>query len=253
MKNIVGLFSRLFIACQTRNGDLDTFFPHENQATPPSLLENGSLKLPKKKSEILQCLEFDKDVTESPDVDAKIIDGAAIINMLRPSRGKTFQDYANNTFIPFIAHLLKNVKRLDLVWDRYFDDSLKICTRDKRGTGVRRKVSGNGVLPNNWQTFLRCSENKSELFPFLSKLLVSQVQEKLVVATDDENVVSNRDIDMSSLMPCNFEEADETIFVHLKHASSRYSRFLIKTVDSDVLVITISIFFKVRTVKGVVD
>ena len=157
MKNNVGLFSRLFIACQTRNGDLDTFFAHENQAIPPSLSENGSLKLPKKKSEIVQCLECDKDVTESPDVDAKIIDGAAIINMLRPSTGKTFQDYANNTFIPFIAHLLKNVKRLDLVWDRYFDDSLKICTRDKRGAGVRRKVSGNGVLPNNWQTFLRCS------------------------------------------------------------------------------------------------
>ena len=245
MKNNVGLFSRLFIACQTRNDDLDTFFAHENQATPPSLSENGSLKLPKKKSEILQCLECDKDVTESPDVDAKIIDGAAIINMLRPSTGKTFQDYANNTFIPFIAHLLKNVKRLDLVWDRYFDDSLKICTRDKRGAGVRRKVSGNGVLPNNWQTFLRCSENKSELFPFLSKLLVSHVQEKLVVATDDENVVSNRDIDMSSLMPCNFEEADERIFVHLKHASSRYSRFLTKTVDSDVVVIAISIFLKV--------
>ena len=167
------------------------------------------MKFPKKKSEILKCLECDKDVTESPDVDAKIIDGAAIINMLRPSTGKTFQDYANNTFIRFIAHLLKNVKRLDLVWDRYFDDSLKICTRDKRGAGVRRKVSGNGVLPNNWQTFLRCSENKSELFPFLSKLLVSHVQEKLGVTTDDENVVSSRDIDMSSLMPCSFEEADE--------------------------------------------
>ena len=208
------------------------------------------MELPKKKSEILQCLECDKDVTESPDVDAKIIDGAAIINMLRSSTGKTFQDYANNTFIPFIAHLLKNVKRLDLVWDRYFDDSLKICTRDKRGAGVRRKVSGSGVLPNKWQTFLRCSENKSELFPFLSKLLVSHVQEKLVVAIDDENVVSNRDIDMSSLMPCNFEEADERIFVHLKHASSRYSLFLIKTVDSDVVAIAISIFLKVPLRDG---
>ena len=56
MKNNIGLFSRLFIACQTRNGDLDTFFAHENQESPPSLWENGSLKLPKKKSEILQCL-----------------------------------------------------------------------------------------------------------------------------------------------------------------------------------------------------
>ena len=33
----VSLFSRLFIACQTRKGDLENFFAHENQPNPPSL------------------------------------------------------------------------------------------------------------------------------------------------------------------------------------------------------------------------
>ena len=99
-KSNVGLFSRLFIACQTRDGDLETFFAHENQPNLPSLSENGTLKLPKKKSEILNCVGCDKDISECPDVDAKIIDGAAIINMLRPSSGKTFKDYATQTFIP---------------------------------------------------------------------------------------------------------------------------------------------------------
>ena len=42
-----------------------------------------------------------------------------------------------------------------------------------------------------------------------------------------------------------FEEADERILVHLKHASSRYSLFLIKTVDSDVVVIAISIYLDI--------
>ena len=36
LKYDCNLFSRLYFACQTRDGDLDTF-KHENQNTPPSL------------------------------------------------------------------------------------------------------------------------------------------------------------------------------------------------------------------------
>ena len=36
-KYSVSLFSRLFIACQTREGDLENFFAHGNQLNPPSL------------------------------------------------------------------------------------------------------------------------------------------------------------------------------------------------------------------------
>lgn len=37
------LFSRLYIACQSRDGDLEQFFAHKNQAEPPSLSSEGSL------------------------------------------------------------------------------------------------------------------------------------------------------------------------------------------------------------------
>ena len=36
VKSDCSLFSRLYIACQTRDGDLDQFFCHENQAAPPA-------------------------------------------------------------------------------------------------------------------------------------------------------------------------------------------------------------------------
>ncbi len=42
LKNNCSLFSRLFIASQTRNRDLDDFFSHENQACPPVLAKNGN-------------------------------------------------------------------------------------------------------------------------------------------------------------------------------------------------------------------
>ena len=45
LKNDVGLFSRLYISCQTRKGNLDQFFRHENHSYHPSLSDDGSLHL----------------------------------------------------------------------------------------------------------------------------------------------------------------------------------------------------------------
>ena len=55
LKNDCGLFSRLCIACQTRDGDLDRFFSHENQAVPPSLSVGGKLRIGTK-ADLLHCL-----------------------------------------------------------------------------------------------------------------------------------------------------------------------------------------------------
>ena len=69
------------------------------------------------------------------------------------------------------------------------------------------------------------------------------MQEKLVVSTVNENVVTNgAGLEISSLMACNMEEADETIFVHVKHASREHTRILIKTVGKDVVVKAIANF-----------
>ena len=48
IKKDCSLFSRLYIACQTREGDLDEFFKYENQGYPPPLADQGSLRLPRK-------------------------------------------------------------------------------------------------------------------------------------------------------------------------------------------------------------
>ena len=58
---------------------------------------------------------------------------AAIVNMLRPGTAKTFQDYAADVFRPYINTQLQYVTRLDIVWDRYVEESLKTHARSKRG------------------------------------------------------------------------------------------------------------------------
>ena len=90
LKSDVQLFSRLYIGCQTRDGNLDEFFRHENQFCPPSLSIAGKLHLGTK-SDLLVCLAQ----SVAPSVTTAVIDGAAIVQILKRGGVKTFQEYAD--------------------------------------------------------------------------------------------------------------------------------------------------------------
>ena len=75
------LFSRLYTACLTRNGDLDEFFKHENQAYPPFISDHGNLRFGTK-SDLLICLSVlsDQEIDVSQlQVDTYVLDGAVIV------------------------------------------------------------------------------------------------------------------------------------------------------------------------------
>ena len=68
---------------------------------------------------------------------------------------------------------LQLVKRVDVIWDVYRQDSLKAATREKRGLGTRRRVTSSSQIQKNWKGFLRVNENKTELFHFLARQVES--------------------------------------------------------------------------------
>ena len=77
---------------------------------PPSTSHLGSLRL-FAKSSLLQCLKgLAMPTDEMPAVDVIILDGAAIVNKLKPSTAKTFGTYANEVFRP---HLQRHRKHRD--------------------------------------------------------------------------------------------------------------------------------------------
>jgi hypothetical protein len=165
------------------------------------------------KSDLVHCLEKlispQEHILTNPAVTVIIIDGAAIVNMLKPGvTTKTFQDYATQVFIPFIARQLRNADRVDIVWDEYFQDSLKAKTRSKRGKGVRRRVEPCSAVPRKWNEFLRIDDNKKELFVFLANAAMSIDTDKLIVTTLNSEVLCNHQRDLSELSPCTHEEAD---------------------------------------------
>ena len=243
LKNDCSLFSRLYIASQIRSGDLDQFFQHENQAYPPALSQMGKLRTGTK-YDLVDCLENlvpSQDISPTPVVQVILLDGAAIINTLRPGFAKTFSDYVTHVFLLYITSQLQHVNRLDVVWDEYIADSLKAETRTRRGKGIRRRVEPSNTIPGNWQEFLRINDNKIELFSFLATSAATIATDKQVISTCHTGVLCTQSRDVSGLAPCTHEEADTPILLHLEDAVKQgYNKVSIRTVDTDVVVLAVA-------------
>ena len=86
------------------------------------------------KSDQIGCLEEVNQAATSPkrQVDAIIIDGAAVVHFLKPGASASFADYSRDVFCPYISSQLKEVSRVEIIWNRYYADSFKGETRAKR-------------------------------------------------------------------------------------------------------------------------
>ena len=131
---------------------------------------------------------------------------------------------------------------MDLVWDRYLEDTLKSTARAKRGRGIRRHVVSGTLIPGNWQDFLRVDSNKTDLFQFLSHALIHSFKstEKQLVITNGESILSKPLLD--SISPCMHEEADTHMLLHVYHVAHHgHDKLLVRTVDTDVVVLAASV------------
>ncbi|KAG1696942.1 hypothetical protein GQR58_006141 [Nymphon striatum] len=134
--------------------------------------------------------------------------------------------------------------RIDIVFNRYFEDGLESDTREKRSSGTRISVKPSTPIYKIWQQFLRVSENREALVHLLARQLGKcSVPAKVIVATASQNIESSSSINKESLCPSNQEDADTRIFLHAKHAANAGNRFIsIRTVDTDMVVIAESLF-----------
>ena len=145
--------------------------------------------------------------------------------------------------MPYLRSVLQTAVRLDVIFDTYRTNSLKTSTREKRGKGVTCRVQGGGRLPLNWKLFLRSNRNKIEICQYIAKYISSAVQidGKYIICTIDNKIIAYPEGDYSEIEPCNHEEADSRIFLHIKDSITRnkVSTCLIRTVDTDVVVLAI--------------
>ena len=149
MKNDCSLFARLYIACQN-------FFKHENLMCQTPLATTSpntdTMDVEAAVHEDISKVGFFYDTSAEVDprhtedqidaapvlkVDAKVLDGAAIVEMLSPKLTKMFVEYVGNILLPYISRNLQTFCRVDMVFDVYIHDSLKARKRDNRGYGVQ--------------------------------------------------------------------------------------------------------------------
>ena len=106
-------------------------------------------------------------------------------------------------------------------------------------------VEGSTPIPRDWNKFLANLRNKVQLFRFLLKAVIeasSQFTDVVVCSTYDYQVLVNTSdsqsvADFDTIMPCNHQEADNRIFLHLSHAAQQgHSKAFIRTVDNDVVI-----------------
>ena len=247
LKSDCNLFSRLYISCQSRDDDIDHFFSHENQAAPPTLSTAGKMRHGVK-SDLLCCLESDicdKNIA-TPVADAQIIAGAVLVQMLNPGTARTFQEYGERVFAAYIRGQLEKSCCIDLVWDVCLAEIMKASTRQKRGTGTRKRVAPYTVMPTNWKDFLRVDANKTKLFAFLSREAVHfpVAEAKKLYATDGIGVLcSPIDSDLARLASCSYEEANARLLLLVTDDVQKgYKKVTIRTVDTDVVILAIASF-----------
>ena len=181
----------------------------------------------------------------APVVEVLLIDGAALVNMLKPNGVcKTFSDYVRQVYLPYVTSQLQMVNRIDIVLGKYLPDSLKFNACSNRGHRVRQRVEPSVKLPGDWGSFLRVDDNKTELFKYLAEQTVSvESAGKHVFSTSDNFVLSRSRGDLSAISPCTHEEADTRLLLHALDAGKEgFKTVMLRTVDTDVVVLAITHF-----------
>ena len=123
-------------------------------------------------------------------------------------------------------------------------DGLKAETQKKRGSkrrrGIRIGVEKSSLIPGNWKDFLLISENKTDLFSFLTSNVTAIETDKQIIGTYHEEILCTQPRDVLGLTPSTQEEADSRIMLHLKDiVIEGNSKVSVRSVDTDVVVLAV--------------
>jgi len=181
------VLQRLLTAYEAgRSIDLHEILKRELLLVPVSLAEmNGNIQTGSKAILLQAITEGITCPSSLSAVDMQnatlIIDGQALVQTIgKPAGLVTFGDFAN-TFVQAVLSAGARFNRIDVVFDRYYEVSIKSATRTRRSLGtrpIRRIIEHVNVpLPSNWSNFIGLSENKADLAHFLCK---HQIQKSLL-------------------------------------------------------------------------
>ena len=255
------LFARLLIAAKSRDIDLKEVLSYEISTVPYSLAHTDGTLRKSVRSVLLAELEKAREV--EPRLPLKddalstthVIDGMAVVQMVKSAGARTFGGMANKYFQIVTAPLGKNnCNRADVVFDRYDKpDSIKSGERKRRGSssGFEIKISGpHTPIPKQWHKYISNQNNKSRLQVFLSRRWCELAQtnltpgQQLVVgggfeSSGDAVLVIRNHICPLGTLESDREEADTRMVLRAGNTSFDHKRIVVQSPDTDVAVLCV--------------
>ena len=250
------LFRRLLVAAESgRNVKFEDILQHELSPTPLSLSDSSGKLLSTEKKDLgdilTSGLAVDNKLPDSTLRTCMVIDAPALIQAIGKPNDITTFGQLGDIFVKNVMSHFKSCTRIDVLFDRYTDLSIKSGTRCKR-TGTFRPIrrlidSVNVKLPLNWKQFISLPENKADLARFLTEQLMDSADKvpsgcELITAGGFDDLLgawSSTDGDVEQLRG-NHEEADTRLILHAADACKvGYGRTIISCRDTDVLVIAL--------------
>ena len=246
-------------ACEHRLEMAEKVFSNEIMDVPQSLAKTSVSEFHGKKSEItkrfiessLSCLP----IAANPMKTAIIVEMSPIIRAKCLSLSSSLSTMSDLAVLLYyhVQSICFGATRIDLVFDRYFEKSLKEDMRLSRGIGSRVIFNANSPIPLKMDDFLMHSQNKNDFNEFLAKEFIHLHHgEKLLVVTYRDGIITNNPSELldgsTSIAICQSEEADQRLVRHTLHclADHRYERVVVRTIDTDVLMIVIQFVSPVR-------
>ena len=111
------------------------------------------MRLPSKKSGLLSCFDDGADVAPPSSFHVKVSDGPAVVHALSIEEAKTFNDYSDKVFLPWMERTLQSTGRIDIIWDVYRPRALKNQREKKEG----RVLEGKSVAQRNCHPIFKIS------------------------------------------------------------------------------------------------
>ena len=243
--------TKLRDACDVREDLARKLFKTEFTGVPECLVKDGK-PYHNQKSQLLDIISTPENEQTScpPGMHGLIVDLSVLIRA-----EAAFVNTNDGCFDDFVKCVLQSIAalgtaikavRIDIVADMYDPLSIKGPTRQDRGIGPRMIFNGESKLPEDFESFLKNDDNKTNLNMLVAKHAMrpqSWTWREEVVVTYNTKVLTSSDgiQEMYTWIQCVHEEADNRMLIYIKDMLAKdITNIILRTVDTDVIVILLA-------------
>ncbi|CAB3249495.1 unnamed protein product [Arctia plantaginis] len=240
------IFGRLLAIAINQKVDIEYCLSFPLAPVPPALFHCSGDMMKTDKSTLSKQLTAKIAPANPGQVDVEIIDGFYYMYQIGSTLPLKFGKIAESILIKLCS---KNAREVHIIFDRYLTPSIKDCERQNR-EGIDIPYTINGPLQTRTNDFCKSLKNsrfKEALVKFLAnhwtnnsfatilgnKKIYITVGEKCFSYSSAENLVVKTE---ENELACKHEEADTRIVFHISKVPEN-SKILVKTADTDVLII----------------